>query len=324
MATVLHRITKQLIYSVHTPDYSPADWIINPDLSAVQSQPQKYWQISGDSVSLLSEKEQAIADDSVVRHEINTTSLPVDNFGNGADGAIVIDSDRTLDQDIYPTKLVVNEGVTLRTSGFRILAKDGIDISGTIECDGGDAKGQAGGPGGAVAVLGGGGSGADGAPGKGVDAESFIDPSNAALGGNGGDGSKGGKGGICVDLESLKVRPNRFNVVLDMAGFDSNGRFVFKGGAGGGSGVDGGGGGGGGGLIVLAAPFILIGATGVVSAKGGAGDDSGGGGGGGGVIALVYKRFRNSGKIVVTGGAGGKSGGTNGNDGRIINFNVDA
>lgn len=51
MATVLHRTTKQLVKSAHTPNYPPNLWIHNPDLSTV-SDPNnsKFWEIEGDSV----------------------------------------------------------------------------------------------------------------------------------------------------------------------------------------------------------------------------------------------------------------------------------
>jgi hypothetical protein len=37
---------------VNTPEFDVADWIINPDLTAVDGQPSIYWLISGDTVSL--------------------------------------------------------------------------------------------------------------------------------------------------------------------------------------------------------------------------------------------------------------------------------
>lgn len=52
MADVLNRTTKQYLQSVNTPDFDPADWIINPDLTAVAGQPVRYWLIAGDTVSL--------------------------------------------------------------------------------------------------------------------------------------------------------------------------------------------------------------------------------------------------------------------------------
>lgn len=62
MADVLHRTTKQLLRSVNTPDYPSEDWIINPDLSAVGGYASKYWLISGDAVSLMSEADRATLD----------------------------------------------------------------------------------------------------------------------------------------------------------------------------------------------------------------------------------------------------------------------
>ena len=59
MANVLNRTTgltapytKDIRFSVNTPEFDVADWIINPDLTAVDGQPSIYWLISGDTVSL--------------------------------------------------------------------------------------------------------------------------------------------------------------------------------------------------------------------------------------------------------------------------------
>ena len=62
MADVLHRTTKDYRRSVSTPDYPSQDWIINPDLSAVAGQPVKYWTITGDVVSLMSQAERDAVD----------------------------------------------------------------------------------------------------------------------------------------------------------------------------------------------------------------------------------------------------------------------
>lgn len=62
MAVVIERTTLQLLNSVHTPDYPVLNWIINPDLSAVNGQPKKYWKISGDSVLLMDASEQSAVD----------------------------------------------------------------------------------------------------------------------------------------------------------------------------------------------------------------------------------------------------------------------
>ena len=70
---VLHRITKQFLKSVNTPSYVPnwskgqpppltGDWIVGPDLSAVAAQPSKYWVITGNTVSLMSQAERDAVD----------------------------------------------------------------------------------------------------------------------------------------------------------------------------------------------------------------------------------------------------------------------
>ena len=62
MANVLNRTTLELRLSVHTPDYSSVDWIINPDLSQVSGISPLYWKISGDSVLAMTSQEQGSKD----------------------------------------------------------------------------------------------------------------------------------------------------------------------------------------------------------------------------------------------------------------------
>lgn len=62
MATVLHRTTKLLIYSVNTPDYPAAIWIINPNLTSVAGVPAQYWKIVGDTISEMSKNEKRDVD----------------------------------------------------------------------------------------------------------------------------------------------------------------------------------------------------------------------------------------------------------------------
>ncbi len=57
MASALHRTTKQYLNSINTPDYPEVDWIINPDLSAVIGWDSKYWVITDDVVTLMSQAE---------------------------------------------------------------------------------------------------------------------------------------------------------------------------------------------------------------------------------------------------------------------------
>lgn len=62
MANVLNRTTKQYISSVHTPNYDPADWIINPDISAVIGIDSRYWKITDDVVSEMTQVEKDAVD----------------------------------------------------------------------------------------------------------------------------------------------------------------------------------------------------------------------------------------------------------------------
>lgn len=63
MADFLNRTTLELAESA-SPDteYPPAEWVKNPDLSAVAGQPSRYWKLTGDVVSLQTAGEQAATD----------------------------------------------------------------------------------------------------------------------------------------------------------------------------------------------------------------------------------------------------------------------
>ncbi len=43
MSRVFNRTDGRFLFSVHTPDFGVAEWIINPDLTAVVNEPTKYW-----------------------------------------------------------------------------------------------------------------------------------------------------------------------------------------------------------------------------------------------------------------------------------------
>lgn len=84
MAHVLNRTTKEYIRSAHTPDYPVEDWIHKPDLSAVMTSPEvpvKYWKITGDVISEMSQAEKDaydVANPGPVTYEIQddvTSSL---------------------------------------------------------------------------------------------------------------------------------------------------------------------------------------------------------------------------------------------------------
>jgi len=64
MANVVNRtaVPLQILYSVNTPDYDPADWIINPDLSILDTVPLKYCKVSGDLIVEMTAAEKAAVD----------------------------------------------------------------------------------------------------------------------------------------------------------------------------------------------------------------------------------------------------------------------
>ncbi len=68
MASVFNRTDGRFLPSVHTPDFDVADWIINPDLSAVAGQPSRYWIIDpalSDTIRLATAGEQTTIDDDI-------------------------------------------------------------------------------------------------------------------------------------------------------------------------------------------------------------------------------------------------------------------
>lgn len=60
MANVLNPDTKEMLFSVNTPDYP--GWIVNPDLSKVGVYSSKYWIITGDQITLMSDVDRAALD----------------------------------------------------------------------------------------------------------------------------------------------------------------------------------------------------------------------------------------------------------------------
>lgn len=43
MSRVFNRTDGRFLFAVHIPDFSSADWILNPDLTEVVKEPTKYW-----------------------------------------------------------------------------------------------------------------------------------------------------------------------------------------------------------------------------------------------------------------------------------------
>lgn len=277
-------------------------------------------------------------------------------FGDGSDGAIVLDgtntysfltksgSNYTLNRHIYCTNITINNGVTMTTNGFIFYYTGTLAGTGTITWGvanaGTAASASSAGVGGAASGAGpiknlAGGNG--GAPaGSGVTGGS----STSSPGGSGGAGAPGtssnnpGQAGTA----SVGIKPGLFRV-LSILGVDlsSTGLVTYAGGGGGGGGSSGGasnqGAGGGGGasgggvigvgnICTFTGTITCPGAVGaagslVNSATGGAG-----GGGGGGWSIMVYKSKTGSITYVHTGGAGPGNAGATGNSYEVQIGNV--
>lgn len=78
MANVLNRLSVLFLRSVHEPDYPVQDWIINPDITAVASLPTRYWKISGDTVSAMSQAEMDAVDAAALTTSRDATATELD------------------------------------------------------------------------------------------------------------------------------------------------------------------------------------------------------------------------------------------------------
>ncbi len=74
MANVLNRTTKAYIASANTPDYPPAQWIIDPDMTAVVGYPSQYWIITGDVVTLMDQAARDQVDAAALNAQRDNTS----------------------------------------------------------------------------------------------------------------------------------------------------------------------------------------------------------------------------------------------------------
>lgn len=279
-------------------------------------------------------------------------ALTTQNWGDGSDGVVTLTANTSLSRDMFYDQLIINSGVTLSPSGYRIFAKTSIINNGTIDYSG--TNGTAGSgvnhgnggtlAGGSLPAAASGGNGGNQLN-SGVNGASAPSIGNGGSGGgNGGSGGVfgGGGGGTGGNATATLNNPRTFMGAYLL--FDPNGTAISRhapaGGAGGGggggtgsTGQGGGGGGGGssGGFISIFAKSIVN--SGKISTNGGnggkgadapqVGDNGGGGGGGaggnGGVMILVYGTLSGSGILSVAGGTpgagGGGFGGTNGGAG---------
>ena len=158
------------------------------------------------------------------------------DFGDGSDGAVTLDGSTTynsfsslaldvysLTRDIFVSSLVINTGVTLAPSGYRVFCSGTTTINGTISVVGGN--GGNGGAGGASTTAGGRGTaGAAGITSTGISTGSLTEP------GNGPAGKIGMIGGV-------NANPNALN---GLAGTSVTSSITANGGATGGNSGSGG------------------------------------------------------------------------------------
>ena len=84
---VLNRTTKAYRTSVNTPDFPVADWIHQPDMSAVVGFQSKYWIITGDVVTLMDQSARDAVDAAEAAQRI------LDERQGATEGADAADAD---------------------------------------------------------------------------------------------------------------------------------------------------------------------------------------------------------------------------------------
>lgn len=273
-------------------------------------------------------------------------------FGDGSDGAVVMDGTNTfagfattsggapnlvytLSRDCFATTFSLSSGKTLNTNGFRVFATQSITYAGALRNDGNNAVGTTPGATNGTSALGyvqgvaGGGSSAT----TGSNGTAALVNGMGGAGGNGGSGSggSGGSGGAAATGGGTQLR----NAIQAMTGVTTASAKIGTGaggGGGGGDGAAGGTGGGGAGAILISAPTI-DGTGGTLSAQGGNGSNGagtnqgGGGGGGGGWIVAIYRTLVTLGTTSVAGGTkgthtGSGNDGVNGSAGNLVQIQV--
>ena len=63
MSTVVNRVSFEVIHDANTPDYDPASWLVNPNMSAVQGVDKKYWFVRGNELHAMEPEARVKIDD---------------------------------------------------------------------------------------------------------------------------------------------------------------------------------------------------------------------------------------------------------------------
>lgn len=88
MASGIHRTTLEVKSRGVPKDLSDPDWIVNPDLSAVEGQPQRYWKIVGDAVQLMTQAERDAVDAAADAARIAVEKAEAKALADGASPAM--------------------------------------------------------------------------------------------------------------------------------------------------------------------------------------------------------------------------------------------
>jgi len=127
MGAVLNRTTKEYLTSVNEPDFPVAQWVINPDVLALQlaGVPTRYWKIlPGDIVVEMNAAEKQVVDDSVQRIRLRSSAAA--DF----DGVPVVKANGKDVHTITIDKLnLVNAVVGSGSESLRVNASSPIAVS---------------------------------------------------------------------------------------------------------------------------------------------------------------------------------------------------
>lgn len=146
MATVVHRtaVPILILYSVNTPDYPEEIWIINPDLTILETVPIHYIKIVGDLLVEMTTEEKAVVDaaelaeykTNIIRHCCSAREAKIE-YGTGAEypeasGKYISTTDKDQGRWLY-WESIGGKWASLGLSyPFRVHSRDGstyVDIT---------------------------------------------------------------------------------------------------------------------------------------------------------------------------------------------------
>jgi hypothetical protein len=140
MANVVNRtaVPLQILYSVNTPDYPPELWIINPDLTILETVPIKYCKVSGDLIVEMTPAEKAVVDAAELSAYKTKTVTDVCNarerkidYGQGAEypaasGKYLACTDRDQGRWLYWQSIGGKWASLGMSFPFRVHSRDGL------------------------------------------------------------------------------------------------------------------------------------------------------------------------------------------------------